>query len=155
MADCLLSLIFDEPFECYGELGLDHRQGNRIARFSPFNTYQALDGAVAIGAGTTADWTKLLEIMGRQDLLSSAEFMNSGWRIENNEKVDAVVGRWVANMPIDEIVGRLDAADITCGPIRKIDDVVLGISCECATCCNPCAIRIYRPRPGPSLRAFR
>jgi formyl-CoA transferase len=124
MADCLLSLIFDEPFECYGELGLDHRQGNRIARFSPFNTYQALDGSVAIGAGTTADWAKLLQIMGRQDLLNSVEFMNPGWRIENNDKVDAVVARWVANMPIDEIIGRLDEADITCGPIRTIDDVV-------------------------------
>src|SRR5262249_39827077 len=28
MADCLLSLIFDEPFECYDALGLAHRQGN-------------------------------------------------------------------------------------------------------------------------------
>jgi hypothetical protein len=34
MADCLVSLIFDEPFECY-RLVLAHRQGNRIARFSP------------------------------------------------------------------------------------------------------------------------
>src|SRR5262249_44518880 len=43
MADCLRSLIFDEPFECYGDLGLARRQGNRIARFSPFNTYRAAD----------------------------------------------------------------------------------------------------------------
>jgi formyl-CoA transferase len=26
MADCLVSLIFDEPFECYRDLGLAHRQ---------------------------------------------------------------------------------------------------------------------------------
>ena len=124
MADCLLSLIFDEPFECYGDLGLAHRQGNRIARFSPFNTYRALDGAVAIGAGTTADWTKLLHIMGREDLLSSPEFMNPGWRIENNEKIDAVVAKWAASMPIERIIVLLDEADITCGPIRTIHDVV-------------------------------
>jgi CoA:oxalate CoA-transferase len=124
MADCLVSLIFDEPFECYGDLGLALRQGNRIARFSPFNTYRAADGAVAIGAGTAADWTKLLKIMGREDLLSSPEFMNPGWRIENNAEVDAVVGRWAAGLPIDDIIRRLDEADITCGPIRTIEDVV-------------------------------
>ena len=124
MTDCLLSLIFDEPFECYGDLGLARRQGNRIVRFSPFNTYRAADGAVAIGAGTVADWTTLLKIMGREDLLSSPEFMNPGWRIENNAQVDAVVGQWAASLPIDDIIRRLDEADITCGPIRTIEDVV-------------------------------
>ncbi|MBR1121855.1 CoA transferase [Bradyrhizobium lablabi] len=124
MADCLLSLIFDEPFERYADLGLAPRQGNRIARFSPFNTYRAADGSVAIGTGTAADWTKLLGIMGREDLLNSSDFMNPGWRIENNEQVDAVVEAWAAGMHVDEIIKQLDEADITCGPIRTIEDVV-------------------------------
>jgi CoA:oxalate CoA-transferase len=124
MADCLVSLIFDEPFEHYGDLGLDQRQGNRIARFSPFNTYRAADGAVAIGAGTSADWVKLLKVMRRDDLLTSNDFMNPGWRIENNAKVDAVVEQWTIGRSIGEIVESLDEADITCGPIRTIDDVV-------------------------------
>lgn len=124
MADCLVSLIFDEPFEYYRDLGLAHRQGNRIARFSPFNTYRAADGAVAIGVGTSADWVKLLKMMGREDLLRSPDFMNSGWRIKNNAKVDAVVGHWTADKPIGEIIGTLDEAGIACGPIRSIGDVM-------------------------------
>jgi crotonobetainyl-CoA:carnitine CoA-transferase CaiB-like acyl-CoA transferase len=124
MADCLVSLIFDEPFECYRDLGLAHRQGNRIARFSPFNTYRAADGAVAIGAGTSADWAKLLKIMRREDLLCSPDFMDAGWRIKNNAKVDAVVGHWTAEKPISEIISTLDEACIACGPLRPIDDVI-------------------------------
>jgi CoA:oxalate CoA-transferase len=124
MADCLVSLIFDEPFEHYPDLGLAHRQGNRIARFSPFNTYRAADGAVAIGAGTSADWVKLLKVMRRDDLLTSSDFMNPGWRIENNAEVDAVVERWTVDRSAAEILESLDEADITCGPIRTIDDVV-------------------------------
>jgi CoA:oxalate CoA-transferase len=124
MADCLVSLIFDEPFEHYRELGLAPRQGNRITRFSPFNTYRALDGTVAIGAGTPADWVNLLKIMGREDLLSSPDFMNPGWRIENNAKVDELVQQWTADKPIHEIIGSLDAAEIPCGPIRTIDEVI-------------------------------
>jgi CoA:oxalate CoA-transferase len=124
MADCLLSLIFDEPFEHYRELGLAHRQGNRITRFSPFNTYRALDGSVVIGAGTAADWVNLLKIMGREDLLNSPDFMNPGWRIENNAKVDELVQQWTTDKPIREIIGSLDVADIPCGPIRTIDEVI-------------------------------
>ena len=124
MADCLVSLIFDEPFEHYRELGLAPRQGNRITRFSPFNTYRALDGTVAIGAGTPADWANLLKIMGREDLLSSPDFMNPGWRIENNARVDELVQQWTDDKPIREIIGSLDAAEIPCGPIRTIDEVI-------------------------------
>jgi len=124
MADCLVSLIFDEPFECYRELGMAHRQGNRIARFSPFNTYPTADGSVAIGAGTAANWIKLLGIMGREDLLASRDFMDAGWRIENNDKVDAVVASWAQTRPTQAIIAALDQADITCGPIRTIDEVV-------------------------------
>jgi CoA:oxalate CoA-transferase len=124
MADCLLSLIFDEPFEHYRELGLAPRQGNRITRFSPFNTYRSLDGTVAIGAGTPADWVNLLKIMGREDLLNSPDFMNPGWRIENNAQVDELVQQWTADKPIREIIGSLDAADIPCGPIRTIHEVI-------------------------------
>lgn len=124
MADCLVSLIFDEPFECYDALGLDHRQGNRIARFSPFNTYPTVDGSVAIGAGTAADWIRLLKIMGREDLTASPDFMDPGWRIENNGKVDAVVATWTKTRSTAAIIAALDQAGITCGPIRTIDEVV-------------------------------
>ncbi|MET3840652.1 CoA transferase [Bradyrhizobium sp. OAE829] len=124
MADCLVSLIFDEPFECYSELGLAHRQGNRIARFSPFNTYPTADGSVAIGAGTSSDWSKLLKVMGREDLLASFDFMNAGWRIENNDRVDAIVAQWTRSRRTERIIAELDSEDITCGPIRSIEEVV-------------------------------
>ena len=48
LADCLFSMLMDEPFDQY-ILGLAARQGNRIARFSPFNTYATVDGWVALG----------------------------------------------------------------------------------------------------------
>lgn len=124
MSDCLISLIFDEPFELYRDLGLGQRQGNRIARFSPFNTYPTADGSIAIGAGTHDDWTLLLSIMGRQDLLGSRDFMSASWRIENNALVDAVVAQWTRSRSTGEIISLLDEADLTCSPIRNMDEVI-------------------------------
>lgn len=65
MADCLFSLIFDEPLDCYAELGLDYQQGSRIMRFSPFNAYPTLDGWVVAGAATQEDWIALLKTIDR------------------------------------------------------------------------------------------
>jgi len=46
MVDCLFSIMMDEPLDCYPELGLAMRQGNRIMRFSPFNTFKrSMDGS--------------------------------------------------------------------------------------------------------------
>jgi formyl-CoA transferase len=154
MTDCLLSLIFDEPFECYDALGLAHRQGNRIARFSPFNTYRAVDGAVAIGAGTSSDWTKLLKIMDREDLLNSPEFMNPGWRIENNVAVDNVVARWTEDKSVEEILRQLDQAEITCGPIRTIDDVVRWDHLRARNMLQPVANPYCPSEAGPLAAGF-
>jgi len=120
MADCLISLMLDEPLDCYGRLGLPLRQGNRIMRFSPFNSYAAVDGEVAIGAATQDDWVALLDVMGRRDLLSRNDFMSTSWRIANNAAVDEIVAAWVGKLTVDDAVSKLTPRGIPCSPVRDI-----------------------------------
>lgn len=124
MADCLFSLIFDEPIDCYERLELAPRQGNRIMRFSPFNAFQASDGWVVIGAATHAEWLSLLEVMGRNDLKEDAGMMQIGWRIVNNAAVDEVVSAWSRQHSKGEIVEQLGRAGVPCSPIRSTEDVM-------------------------------
>lgn len=124
MADCLFALMFDEPIDCYARLGLQERQGNRIMRFSPFNVYQARDGWVAIGAATSRDWEALLKLMGRDELLDSAEYMNVSWRLENNEVVDSIVHDWTKQHARDHLVSVLSSAKIACSAVRSIEEVM-------------------------------
>ncbi|MBS0335842.1 MAG: CoA transferase [Proteobacteria bacterium] len=124
MADCLFSLIFDEPFDTYERLNLAQRQGNRIMRFSPFNIFKARDGWVALGAATHEEWLSLLDAMGRTDLKADPDMMQVGWRIVNNDKVDAVVTQWTSARTKDEIVSALFAASVACSPVRTADEVM-------------------------------
>ena len=124
MADCLFSLVFDEPFDCYDQLGLPQRQGSRIMRFSPFNAYECLDGWVTLGAATTADWLALLRTMGRLELADDPRMMNVAWRLANNAVIDDVVSSWTARMEVAQIVSMLNAANVPCSPVRSVDDVL-------------------------------
>ena len=124
MADCLFSLLFDEPIDCYAELNLAPRQGNRIMRFSPFNIYAAQDGWVAVGAATHAEWLALLGAMGRDDLKDDPDMMQIGWRIVHNAEVDAVVSGWTGAHTKDEIVEALAAVGVACSPVRSINEVM-------------------------------
>ncbi len=124
MVDCLFSMIMDEPLDCYAGLGLARRQGNRIMRFSPFNTYRAADGWVAIGAATDQEWKALLAAIDRKDLLGNPDFMDVGWRIAHNEEVDLLVVRFTEKRPIAEILAILCAHDVPCSPVRTPEEAI-------------------------------
>lgn len=124
MADCLFSLIFDEPLDCYPQLGLQPQQGNRIMRFSPFNAYRTSDGWVTIGAATNDDWLSLLDVMDRADLKEDLNLMSVGWRLANNAKVDEVVAQWAQGIPTKEVETLLAQAKLACSPVRDIHEVL-------------------------------
>jgi crotonobetainyl-CoA:carnitine CoA-transferase CaiB-like acyl-CoA transferase len=124
MTDCLLSLVLDEPLDCYERLNLAPRQGNRIMRFSPFNTYPTRDGTVAVGAATNEDWVALLHAMGRSDLAQSEKFMSVGWRVANNDQIDAIVTEWTRELTTVEAIEVLNRSDVAASPIRNFSDIM-------------------------------
>jgi crotonobetainyl-CoA:carnitine CoA-transferase CaiB-like acyl-CoA transferase len=124
MADCLFSLLFDEPIDCYERLNLASRQGNRIMRFSPFNIFRTTDGWVAIGAATHSEWLDLLGAIGRPEIKNDPDMMDIGWRIVNNSAVDAVITEWTESRTKDEVVAALSKAGVACSPVRSTAEVM-------------------------------
>lgn len=124
MADCLFSLIFDEPLDCYARLGQQEQQGSRIMRFSPFNSFPTQDGWVVLGAATQDDWTALLAVIGRTDLARHPDFGRLSWRIQNNAEVDRVVAEWTRCRTTAAIASAMAASKIPCSPVHTIDDVM-------------------------------
>ena len=118
MADCLFSMMMDEPLDCYERLHLAPRQGNRIMRFSPFNTYAARDGWVALGAVSLQDWHGILTVIGRDDLKANESMSRAAWRIAHNDEVDALIAVWARERRVEEIVEALARHDVPCSPVR-------------------------------------
>jgi crotonobetainyl-CoA:carnitine CoA-transferase CaiB-like acyl-CoA transferase len=124
MADCLFSLIFDEPIDAYERLGLQPRQGNRIMRFSPFDAFPAADGWVVVGAATDAEWRALLDAIGRPELKDDPDLSRVSWRITNNDRVDALLSAWTRPRTKAEIDRVLRAAGVPTSPVRSTDEVM-------------------------------
>jgi len=124
MADCLFSMIYDEPFDCYQQLGIPQRQGNRIMRFSPFNVYEAIDGWLAIGAATNRDWAELLGVLGKKELIDDPNMMNVGWRIENNATIDRIISNWTQGETTHSGLEKLNAKNIPCSPVRTMQEAI-------------------------------
>ena len=123
MVDCLFSLLFDDPIDWYERLGLPVRQGNRIMRFSPVNTYQTRDGWVVLGAATTGQWHGMLRAIGRADLLDDPDWSRVEWRLANNETVDGLVQDWVDGMTVAAAVDAVRAEGAIAAAIHGPEDL--------------------------------
>ena len=123
MTDCLISLLYDEPWDCFEALGLKKRQGNRIMRFSPFNCYAGKDGTVVLGAASEKDWVSILRMIGQSDLQYEDKFSSISTRIENNSEIDTIISIWTSTRRVDEIARLCENYEIPCHPVNDIAQI--------------------------------
>ena len=123
MTDCLISLLYDEPWDCFEALGLKKRQGNRIMRFSPFNCYAGEDGTVVLGAASEKDWISILKMIGQTDLQYEDKFSSISKRIENNSEIDTIISIWTSTRNVDEIARLCENYEIPCHPVNDIAQI--------------------------------
>ena len=123
MTDCLISLLYDEPWDCFEGLGLKKRQGNRIMRFSPFNCYAGKDGTVVLGAASEKDWISILRMIGQADLQYEDKFSSISKRIENNSEIDTIISIWTSTRSVDEIARLCENYEIPCHPVNDIAQI--------------------------------
>ena len=123
MTDCLISLLYDEPWDCFEALGLKKRQGNRIMRFSPFNCYAGKDGTVVLGAASEKDWVSILRMIGQSDLQYEDKFSSISKRIENNSEIDTIISIWTSTRSVDEIARLCENYEIPCHPVNDIAQI--------------------------------
>lgn len=124
MVDGLFSLLFDEPLDCYERLGLDYQQGNRVLRFSPFNTFPTRDGWLVIGCGTDAMWKALCSVIDRADLAIDSDWSRMAWRVANNDQVEALISSWSLEQTTEGAVDLLDSSGVVASAVQNIEDLL-------------------------------
>ena len=115
MVDGLFALLFDDPIDWYERLGVPERQGNRILRFSPLNTYATRDGWAVLGAATGGQWQGVLKAIGREDLANDPDWSSLDWRVANNDKADTLLRDWAAARPTADAVETM----LACGGVAS------------------------------------
>ena len=123
MVDSMFSLVYDEPLECYHELGLSDQQGNRIPRFSPFNTYRTSDGWLVAGVASDAHWRLLCEAIDQPGLADDPAFSTSDARLQNNDRVDEILSDWTGRRTTDAAVAVIQAKGVACSPVNDIERI--------------------------------
>ncbi len=101
------------------------RTGTGLSGIVPSNTYQTADGQhVVIGANADNIFKRLMTLIGRQDLADDPSLGDNAGRCRRVEELDAAIGSWTIRHEVDDVVAKLNAAQVPSGKTYNIADIV-------------------------------
>lgn len=114
----LFSILGPQVIE-YTQTGtVQGRQGNRSPRTAPRNAYRTRDGHfVAVSAGTQQVANRVFAAIERPELAQDRRFQDARSRLAHADELEALVGAWVADHTLDEVMRRFDAAEAPIAPV--------------------------------------
>jgi len=113
--------IINTIYLCTGKT--PQRIGNRYEAIYPYDSFQASDGMLVIGAGNQKLFTILCQVMNRTDLLENPLFADNNLRVINNAALKPHIEEWLKDKTIDDTVDILLKAGVPAAPINTIDRV--------------------------------
>ena len=99
------------------------RVGNRHPVTYPVDCFRAKDGHVVMVAISDAAFAKLMQGIGRPELIEDPRFRRNADRSAHEGELRAILQAWMTFRTRDEIQAALDAADVPCGPVWSIAEV--------------------------------
>ena len=118
----LLEAVIPE-FDGAGEI----RQpaGSTVTGIVPTNTYRCADGKyVIIGGNGASIFKRLMVTAERPDLAEDPRLAKNPGRVENEAEIDGAIEAWCATLPSPEVLAKLEANRVPCGPIYSAADMM-------------------------------
>jgi crotonobetainyl-CoA:carnitine CoA-transferase CaiB-like acyl-CoA transferase len=109
-------------FSVYSSTGeLPARLGSGIPYTVPRSTYRTADDKwVAISTSAESVARRVMQLVGAGD---DPRFQSFDGRVEHRHEVDEVVGAWVAERPLDEVLAAFEAAEAAAAPVYTMADI--------------------------------
>jgi len=95
------------------------RMGNTHPAAAPWNSYHAKDDSLVICAGSSLQWRRICDLIGRPELATSPDFETQPARVANRKLVDEAVEAWTRKHALNECSRMLSEISIANGRIVR------------------------------------
>jgi CoA:oxalate CoA-transferase len=123
MQDGIWAMVFPDRANYFDTQIVPKRIGNKLSSSAPFGAYNAKDGYVVICTITDPQWQKVLQAMGREDLISEQKYATRENRTKNMSEVDGLVQAWCKGKTVEEVFSSLKKFGVPCSPLPTFDQV--------------------------------
>ena len=96
------------------------RLGNEHPNIVPYQTFETLDGTIAVAVGSERQWPRFCRALGLPALADDPAFATNGDRVANRARLLPTLTERFAERSTDDWLAALDAADVPAGPILDV-----------------------------------
>jgi len=101
------------------------RSGSKLDGIVPTNTYRCQDGKyIIIGANGDSIFKRLMVAIGRQDMADDPQYAHNNGRVKHEAVIDSTIEAWTSQHTFEEVLKKLEDAEVPVGPIYSIADIV-------------------------------
>jgi crotonobetainyl-CoA:carnitine CoA-transferase CaiB-like acyl-CoA transferase len=120
----IFALLGPQPI-IFDQLGvIQNRTGNRSVNNAPRNAYRTRDGRwVALSAAAPSIVKRVLDLTGGPGTADDPRFQTNLDRIKHVEEIDAIVGGWIGQHDLQEVVETFERVEAAIAPIYDIEQI--------------------------------
>jgi len=124
MLDCMFAMM-ENPVARHLNAGeVPMRVGGRHPKITPFQPYPTSDGSIVVAADGDPNWRRMCDAMDIGHLAYDERFATLERRVANYDELEALLLPIFASRTSAEWLDSLTRADVPCGPINGIPDIV-------------------------------
>ena len=124
MLDVQVAFLANQAMNYLVSGNAPRRTGNAHPNIQPQRVFACRDGDVVLAIGNDAQFARFAQAIGRPELARDERFATNASRVRHQEDLVRVIGEAFSAMTRQELVARLDGADVPCGPINSIPEAL-------------------------------
>ena len=124
LVDAQMAWLINEGCNFLTSGQVPERRGNAHPNIVPYDAFEASDGHVLVAVGNDAQFVRFCDAVGASDLGADPRFTTNLLRIENRTALIWALRTRLAMLTKDDILTRLRAAKVPCGPIHDVAEAL-------------------------------
>lgn len=119
-------MLLGGQITAYDQLGtVQPRTGNRSVNNAPRNVYRTADGDwVAVSTSSQSIAERVMELVGRAELIEEPWFASGHTRAEHADELDAAVSAWIAARSTAEVIASFEQAQAAIAPVYDVRGIL-------------------------------
>ncbi|WP_370034617.1 CaiB/BaiF CoA transferase family protein [Qipengyuania mesophila] len=123
LLDCSVGLLASQALHFLTTGENPPRMGNEHAQVSAYGVFPVVDGEVVLAPANDGLFSRLLSLLGREDLLGEEKFATNEGRLANRAELDAIIAAETCKWQMDELLADCAEDGIPAGRVNAIDAV--------------------------------
>ncbi len=124
LLDCGVAALANQAMNALVSGKSPRRMGNAHPNIVPYQVFAASDGHVIVACGNDRQFASLCRVLDLGGLAADHAFASNPARVENRERLTALLGPAIARRTRADIIAALETAGVPGGPINTVSEAL-------------------------------